>query len=369
MDIQQNESKRIPWLDLAKGFAMLLVLIGHSMRDEMRQVSPVLDFIYRAFYIFHMSYFFWLSGYSYRLSRDKGRTPGQILSRRLKKQLPPWVIYTLLIFAVFALAIRIPALKGTLEEAGYGGMTLFAYLLNALQANNPWAYHLWFLYVLLLLMTILCAADGLTKGRYTTSVCIGLIVLGLAMLAVRPLLSLGEWWRLVNYIALYLPMVCLGVLMAKWKLPDLAVWLWGAAGLAYIVVRVVFFSDFSGNSLRVEDPAVRFLIYLMADLLLPGVMMALNRLFERGWLILTSIGKKALLYLGRESMMIYLVHQPFCCAFLGLILYNKLHIPAVPTMIACLIASIAVSWLVTVIIGKIKAFARGKRPGDSPAGA
>ena len=369
MDNQQLDGKRIPWLDLAKGFAMLLVLIGHSMRDEMRQASPALDFIYRAFYIFHMSYFFFLSGYGYRLSRDRGRAPMQILGRRLKKQLPPWVIYTLLIFAVFALAIRIPALKGTLEEAGYGGMSFFAYALQALQANNPWAYHLWFLYVLMLLMAILCLADHLTGGRRTAAVCAGLCVLGLAMLAVRPLLPLGEWWRLVNYIALYLPMVCLGVLMAKWKLPDWAVWLWGMAGLAYIVVRVVLFSDFSGNSLRVEDNAARFLIYLAADLLLPGVMMALNRLFERGWLIRTRAGKKAFLYLGRESMMIYLLHQPFCCAFLGLILYNKLHIPAVPTMIACLIASIIVPWLVSAILGKIKAFVSNKRSANPPAGA
>ena len=84
----KNEN-RLAWLDLAKGFAMLLVLIGHCMRDEMRQVSPVLDFLYRAFYIFHMSYFFWLSGVNYRLSRDKGRPPLQIAARRLRKQLPP----------------------------------------------------------------------------------------------------------------------------------------------------------------------------------------------------------------------------------------------------------------------------------------
>ena len=353
--MEKKDAKRIPWLDLAKGFAMLLVLVGHSMRDEMRQVSPVLDFLYRAFYIFHMSYFFWLSGYSYRLSRGRGRSPMQILSRRLKKQLPPWVIYTLLIFAVFTVAIRIPQFSRTLEDAGYGGMTFSAYMLSVLQANNPWAYHLWFLYVLMLLMAILCLADAMARGRHTAAVCVSLIAVGLIGLAVRPLLSLGEWWRLGNYIALYLPMVCLGVLMAEWKLPDRALWLWGGAGLVYIVVRVVYFSGFSGNSLRVEDPLGRFLIYLLADLLLPGVMMALNRLFDKGWIARTKAGKNALQYLGQESMIIYLVHQPFCCAFLGLILYNRIHIPAVPTMIACLVVSVLVSWAATVLIGKGKA--------------
>ena len=354
MEKTENGTERLRWLDWAKGFAMLLVLIGHSMRDEMRQVSPVLDFFYRAFYIFHMSYFFWLSGYGYRLSRSKGRQPMQILSRRIKKQLPPWVVYTLFIFLVFTLAIRIPAFRGTLEDAGYGGMTFFAYILNTLQANNPWAYHLWFLYVLILLMTILCCVDGMTKGHYTTTVCVGLSVIGLAGLAVRPLLPLGEWWRLVNYLSLYLPMVCLGVLMAEWKLPNRVLWLWGGAGLAYIVVRVLAFSGFSGNSLRLEDPAGRFIVYLLADMLLPGLMMLLNRLFEQGRIARTKAGKKVLLFLGRESMTIYLVHQPFCCAFLGLILYHKLHIPAVPVMIACLIASVLVPLIVTWAVGKMK---------------
>lgn len=362
--MEKKDAKRIPWLDLAKGFAMLLVLVGHSMRDEMRQVSPVLDFLYRAFYIFHMSYFFWLSGYGYRLSRGRGRSPMQILSRRLKKQLPPWVIYTLLIFAVFSLAIRIPPLRKPLEEAGFGGMSLTAYLLAALQANNPWAYHLWFLYVLLLLTAIIAAADSAGGGRYTKAVCAALIALGLAGLWIQPMLPLGEWWRLFNYISLYLPMVCLGILMSDWKAPDGIVWIWGGAGIAYIVIRVLYFSGFSGNSLRVESPAGRFLIYLLADLLLPGVMMALNRLLESGRLIRTAPGKKAFLFLGRKSIIIYLVHQPFCCAFLGLILYNRLRLPALPVMAVCMIASLLVSWAVSMIVKRLKA---GKQSGSISA--
>ena len=83
----------------------------------------------------------------------------------------------------------------------------------------------------MLLMILLCLADAATSGRHTTVVCAGLTMLGLAALAVQSLLSLGEWWRLFNYLALYLPMVCLGVLMAKWQLPDGIVWAWGVAGL------------------------------------------------------------------------------------------------------------------------------------------
>ena len=92
-----ERAQRIVWLDLGKGFAMALVLLGHSMRDEMRTASPALDLLYRAMYIFHMTYFFWMSGYTYRLSREKGRPPLQTAWRRLKKQFVPWFLYTLLI--------------------------------------------------------------------------------------------------------------------------------------------------------------------------------------------------------------------------------------------------------------------------------
>ena len=88
--LQETEKRgRIEWLDLGKGFAMALVLLGHSMRDGMRQASPALDLIYRIVYIFHMTYFFWMSGCTYSLSRGRGQKPMMAAARRIKKQLAP----------------------------------------------------------------------------------------------------------------------------------------------------------------------------------------------------------------------------------------------------------------------------------------
>ena len=131
-----QQSRRIAWLDLGKGFAMALVLLGHSMRDEMRTASPVLDLLYRAVYIFHMTYFFWMTGYTYRLSRGKGHPPLQTAWRRLKKQIVPWLLYTLLIWAVFSAVVRLPSLGRMLADAGYAAMPLGGYLRAALQANK-----------------------------------------------------------------------------------------------------------------------------------------------------------------------------------------------------------------------------------------
>ncbi len=48
---------------------------------------------------------------------------------------------------------------------------------------------------------------------------------------------------------------------------------------------------------------------------------------------------------GRNTMRYYLYHQPFCCALLGMLLYEKLHFSAVVTVAACMVSAIALPWL------------------------
>jgi fucose 4-O-acetylase-like acetyltransferase len=351
--MENTRNARLAWIDISKGVAMLMVLIGHCMRDGMRTSSPALDVIYRSVYIFHMAWFFWLSGYSYRLSRNRNRQPLQIAGRRLRKQFPYWILYTLFVFAAFTLAMAIPSLKKILSGAGYERIGIGNYMVSAFQANNPWAYHLWFLLVLIIITVIVALADALFRGQHTTQVSIVLIVLGVAGLACYDYISVGNWWRLYNYLSLYLPIFCIGILMADIKIPDTIAWIWGALGLAYIVIRVACFSDFSGNSLRVTG-WTRFAVYLAGDLLLPGLMVCLGRIFEKGLFPITGPGKKFFNFLGKESLTIYLWHQPFCCAFLGTLLYGRMHLPALVVMAFCLVVSLAVSYAIVLIKRKLK---------------
>lgn len=332
--------KRLDWLDAAKAAALLLVLFSHSMRDEMRQVSRALDILYRFAYCFQMPFFFWLTGFTYWLTR-KGGPNGKALVKRARRQLLPWVAYTLFIYAVFTVACLIPQLKSILSSAGYGTMPLGQYLLKAVQANNPWAYHLWFILVLFLITVVVTLADMLL-GKRESLLCCLLIALGFALWIAKEGWSMGEWWRLAEYLTLYVPWFALGMLMAvHWdklsKLPLSASLIWGGLGLVYAVVRVLYFSGFSGNSLQVESAPLRILLHALAYLLLSGLMMLVCRGLRA---VESGAAVKKLAVLGRNSFPVYLFHQPFCCAFLGTLLYGKMHLPALLTMAVCFVASL-----------------------------
>lgn len=80
------ESKRLDFLDIAKGIGIIFVLYSHSCG------FPVFGNAVTAFY---MPLFFFISGYVYKT----GRSAGENIKRKLKQLLIPYVGFTLLLYA------------------------------------------------------------------------------------------------------------------------------------------------------------------------------------------------------------------------------------------------------------------------------
>ena len=57
-------------------------------------------------------------------------------------------------------------------------------------------------------------------------------------------------------------------------------------------------------------------------------------------------------YLGEKSFTIYLLHQPFFCGFLGMLLYNIWGWPSFLVILICFIASLAAPLLFDCIVNK-----------------
>lgn len=58
--------ERIVWIDIAKAFGIYLVVLGHSLQQDM----PIENGLRNYIYIFHMPLFFFISGYLFKLSND-----------------------------------------------------------------------------------------------------------------------------------------------------------------------------------------------------------------------------------------------------------------------------------------------------------
>lgn len=345
------DRKRVEWIDIAKGIAILMVLYGHCMRDEMRAISPVLDYTYRIAYIFHMSFFFWLSGYSYEMGRNAFHKEynGSFLLKKVKKQLLPWVAYTIFIYIAFICAMSLGNTAAVLKNAGYERLAFLSYFGRCLLANNRWAYHLWFIYVLFLITVIVFYVEKLLPQKIAYT---GLIVLSIVGIITLRLINLGECERLLNYLFRYTVFYLLGILMYG-HLDDIPYQrALGVFGVAYILLRGFLWSGFLGNNVQTGKMWSDILVDNASFIFLPFSFLVLHK-------VSAMLSKRAnwrtdaLKWCGRESFMIYLFHQPFCCAFLGTMLYNKLHIPAIVTMAVCCVVSIAVSFAVVCIVNVI----------------
>lgn len=55
--VPPHPSQRFEWIDIAKGFACLLVIVGHTISPE--------SALYRYIFSFHMPLFFILAGYTF----------------------------------------------------------------------------------------------------------------------------------------------------------------------------------------------------------------------------------------------------------------------------------------------------------------
>lgn len=81
MDLQKSNNNRIEWIDLCKGFAMLLVMFGHTYSSNVINLW---------IYSFHMPLFFFLSGYVFSI--EKYNSFRSFLISKIKTLIIPMVI-------------------------------------------------------------------------------------------------------------------------------------------------------------------------------------------------------------------------------------------------------------------------------------
>ena len=332
--------KKYEFLNIAKGIGILLVVIGHAITKDIAAGSAVWLVVRTFIYDIHMPLFFIVAGFLFDLYYIKYREKGyaNYLAKKSKKYMIPYLVMNLFAIAVFVVIGLIPALKAIvpIPESLSGGVGAILKALVLLEGTID--EHLWFAYVMFVVLIFNYLVYGLIKGdkRGAYRNVLFIVALGLYLLSYAinmPSIIL----RTLRY-NLYFNIGCVMKRMKyEGKLPlaaDISV---AVACVASFAVYMRFFYGTSflpivaGLLLAVIGTTGSICVFTLSDLLV-GV---------------KSV-KKPFLFLNGCSYPIYLYHQPFIVSGTIVILTKLGFVPLISVPIA-----VAVGLGVTIAVYKL----------------
>ena len=113
-------TKRIEFLDAAKGIGILFVVLGHN---HIKLEYPA---IYQVIYSFHMPFFFLISGMFFKT--DYGFV--ELARRRFNSLLKPFLAYMVIVYtaSIFFTKVDLPTILGRVMKALYAGPTTLEWI-------------------------------------------------------------------------------------------------------------------------------------------------------------------------------------------------------------------------------------------------
>lgn len=275
-------SKRVEWIDVAKGVGIVLVSFGHLRNGDGESVwLPALDAPIDAIYLFHMPLFFLLGGLTF--SRRGGFKA--FLVRKAKTLLVPYYVFSLYFLAKPFAILLIPSMRAAFQTShDYGIAHQF---LDVLVMGNG----LWFLMAFFVGECLMYGLTSLTdNGRV-------LAAIGMASVILSTFVSSQTGWPTLPFqivagvkAAGYM---CVGYVLKEWlkAIPR------GRAGVSSACAAIVF--------LTLAVPAVAGIVPDGPALLTASVAAAFLGTFAVIWLCIAVGSCRMLPYIGRYSLVYY----------------------------------------------------------------
>lgn len=325
--------KRIKYLDTAKGYLMLLVVLGHVLIV----LNPAYDRLYftapQAFiYTFHMPAFFIIHGILFDIQKWQGRTVKAFLLRRLQTLLIPYCFFELI---------------GMLWRRAFFGQSLWTGLYNfatvRCNVGADWFLPAMFLGSLLFLMYV--HHPSRIYGVLSAVLC---FLLPMAMEGNQVLIVLGRGLLAYGF------MMCghlLRPLLLHEKTKSIP---WMVLSLAVTAGVAIFGLKFGGNdfySCHVQNPVAFFIGGVSGTVF----MMGLSSILQCK-MITDYIGNHTLLIMGTHQLAIYAMTALVPALYGGTVLYGLI-------LLAVIVAfEIPVVWVLDTKVGVLtgKGFSRNK---------
>ena len=111
-------TKRLDWIDIAKGIGIILVVLGHTLVPQVRE-TDFAGFLWIFIYNFHMPLFFFLSGYLFEKGLPHYTNKGKFILGKLQYLMLPYLIFSTFAYLFIGFSLKIPLLAKVLENGGY----------------------------------------------------------------------------------------------------------------------------------------------------------------------------------------------------------------------------------------------------------
>ncbi len=324
-------SKRIEWLDIARGIGILLVVLGHALTTVIREDSSICMEIYNQIYFFHLPLLFYVSGLAFSLSYEKylNMPFKDYLVNKFKRLMVPYLLYSLVVYVIFYAANSIGSVGRILSGAGYGKVSLAEWVKGIFIANNIYCQHIWYLYSLFMLSVFAFLCIKGFKSKYKYIVFIGTFL----------------FWLFFRFNSDY---------HFIWKTALRGVWF--GAGILFGIKKTATAKE---KLIAVLSMIIIYVLYRQLWIIdIPITLFKIIELFVIYAIVIACVmlsqaleqaGDRIIKWLGKNSFYIYLFHQPFFGSGLGVVLYSILKLP-IPL---CVVVSVICCLLIPILIERV----------------
>lgn len=345
---KELKTKRVKWVDSARGIGIVLILLAHACPTALRMENSVAGYIYNVGLV-GREIFFFLAGYTFQLTIERKRNESlkQYISEKSKSLLLPYLLYGGMILAIFSICFYIPGLSSLMEKTNYGRVTLTKALRGVIIGDIPYGLHLWFLYDLFVFSAL---TFGLVKKfkKYGKVLCLIMAVLLWKVMEIR---DWQNYVAIVNIMYFYIWFV-VGSILPVEKIEKTKCIFIG-------ILLLLFYYILSFYNVEINMKYGIWIFKLCKEVAMAGGGIAL---IIGGVRYLDNNEQWVLPFLGKKSFDMYIFQQPFFGSVLGTILYKMLHINGVVVIAITFLISLIGTLLISNIIDNThylkKAFGR-----------
>lgn len=192
------QCEKITWIDAIKGIGIILVVFGHALTKSFADVNIIYKILRNIVYMVHMPIFFIVGGYLFQMNIKKYSKESS--KEFIRKKLKTYAILYL-IFSIFAYAVEFAALKtgigrSVFENAGYKILSIPELIKSVVLYISPVDNHLWFSYVMLLVIIISYGLKNANLRNFT-------ILAGALYILTWPISFLEIIWKTMRYLFLF----------------------------------------------------------------------------------------------------------------------------------------------------------------------